>query len=731
VPGQAVLQVDDLHVSYQTRRGPLQVLRGVNLDIGPGEVVGLVGESGSGKSTLAYACVRYLSGNATIPGGDILFQGESLFALSEERLRALRGKKIGMVYQDPNTSLNPTLRLGEQVAEVLRHHERLGPDAARQRTRELLESVRLADPDFIMTKFPHEVSGGEKQRVLIAMALACRPSLLVLDEPTTALDATTSVGILDLIRTLQQETGVAVLYITHELGVIARIAQRISVIYAGSIVEEGASHEVLEAPRHPYTRALLASIPNPYKEEAGRRLVTFTGASPNLLDPPEGCIFQDRCPFVRDECRHGVVELAGDGQLAACVRLPEIQGVPLPSTDPHLIDQEAAADRQELLAVEDLRVIYGRPSPLEKLLPGRRRRVHAVSGVDFTIRQGETFGLVGESGCGKSSLARALVGLEEATGSVRLNGRRIELPARLDGKYRKSVQIVFQHPDHSLNPRQTVGAIISRPLRLYGSDGVELKKRVLELLEQVRLPGSYATRYPHQLSGGEKQRVAIARAFATRPRLVICDEITSGLDVSVQASIVNLLADLQDRYGTAYIFISHDLNLVRQIADRVAVMYLGRFVEAGHAEELFNPPYHPYTEALLSAVPIPDARLRGRAIRLHGALPSPKDPPQGCPFHTRCPHKLGAICEREPPPRQEFGGGHWLSCHIPSADLRGFPPIWTPVEERAPASADGIGAGGSQVTGPGGGRGLGASDSDGTGANGFEDIGNTPTREPR
>jgi len=684
-----VLRVSNLHVSYHTSRGPLQVLRGVNLDIAAGEVVGLVGESGSGKSTMAYAIVRYLSPNAIIPQGDMVFEGDDLLALPQKQLGTIRGKRIGMVYQDPNTSLNPTLRLGEQVAEVLKRHERLANADAWQRGKELLTSVKLADPEFIMSKFPHEISGGEKQRLLIAMALACQPSLLILDEPTTALDATTSAGILDLLLTLQERTGSAVLYITHELGTISAIAKRISVIYAGKIIEEGATREVLAKARHPYTRALLASVPNPYQTKQGRRLVTFAGPPPELIDPPAGCVFQARCPFVREECRQGEIEVPAGDHKTACIRLPEISREPLPL--PHLSPPslEGQDEGLEALLVEDLRVIYRRPSLLGRFRAARQSRVYAVDGVGFKIHQGESLGLVGESGCGKSSLARALVGLEQSTGRLKLGGRILTLPTGFDEDYRKRVQIIFQHPDHSLNPRQSVREIISRPLVISGVTGsAELGHRVSELLEQVRLPLGYAGRYPHQLSGGEKQRVAIARAFATRPSLVICDEITSGLDVSVQASIVNLLGDLQDSYQTAYLFISHDLNLVRHFADRIAVMYLGRFVEFGEAEQLFNPPYHPYTEALLSAAPIPDAALAGRRVRLHGNLPSPKSPPAGCHFHTRCLRKLGKVCESDPPPGVELGARHWLSCHISKNELRSFPAIWKRVVTNDSRSAD-------------------------------------------
>lgn len=672
-----LLRIDSLHVDYFTRRGPLHAVRAVSVSVDRGEVIGLVGESGSGKSTVAYAVVRCLPSNAHIARGKILFEGVDLLQLPEADLHRLRGRRIGMVYQDPNTSLNPALPLGEQVAEVLRHHLSLSGTAAVRATMELFERVNLPDPAFMLRKFPHEVSGGEKQRVLIAMAFALDPALIILDEPTTALDATTAAEILDLIRSLQLETGVSALYITHDLGIVARVARRLSVIYAGEIVEEGPADVVLTQPRHPYTRMLVASVPNPYRLRQ-RRLPAFAGDPPDLHAPPSGCIFRLRCPFAQTACAAGPVVLSGAGpHRDACIRAEESILHPLPQPGPPPLGALRQVKDAALLEVSRLSVRYRRRSLVDQLLRRPPETVQAVVSATFTIRRGETLGLVGESGCGKSSLARALVGLEPFTGGLTMDGRSLTGPDEMDIDYRRAIQIVFQHPDSSLNPRQTVGTIIGRPLRLYGlAHGSQLRHKVLEMLERVHLPPAYATRYPHQLSGGEKQRVAIARAFAPQPRLVICDEITSGLDVSVQASIVNLLADLQEEQGTAYLFISHDLNLVRHIADRVAVMYLGKVVELCQTTDLLQPPYHPYTEALLSAVPVPDPGLQARRVRLSGSLPSPKNPPSGCPFHTRCPRKMGTICELQEPPLVEVRRGHWIACHIELATLEQIPPIW-------------------------------------------------------
>ena len=691
------LAVRGLSVGYRTARGLLRVLDNVDLAIPPGSAVGLVGESGSGKSTLAYAIVRYLSDNARVLGGSVTLDGEDLLGATDRRLRELRGAAIGMVYQDPAAALNPTLRLGEQLTEGLRRHERLKRKEAAARGARLLDMVRLPDSEFIMRRYPHEGSGGEKQRVLIAMAFAGRPKLLVFDEPTTALDATTAAGILDLIRGLQEETGAAVLYITHDLGNVARVAERVNVIYAGRVVEEGPVDDVLRRPRHPYTRILMASVPNPRREGERRRLTSFAGLPPDLLSPPAGCIFQDRCPFTEDGCRKDPVPLpaAGDHR-AACVRTAETAGRPLSPPPGRTTVREVRETGEPLLQATGLGVEYGRQGLVEQVLRVPAERVHALTAVDLAIGRGETVGLVGESGCGKSTLARALVGLAAFRGAIRLGGKEIRTPADMHDAYRRAVQIVFQHPDLSLNPQMTVGEIVGRPLKLYEKlSGKELGERVSGLLEEVRLPARYARRRPHELSGGEKQRVAIARAFGPGPELVICDEITSGLDVSVQASILNLLADLQDRLGTAYLFISHDLNLVQHFADRIVVMYLGRVVELREAAGArLAPPFHPYTEALLSAVPVPEPGLEARRVRLDGPLPSPKDPPPGCCFTTRCPRRLGAECDRERPSLVEVGAGHRLACHIPLAELAAVEPIWRRASPAAEAVDSDSGAGG-------------------------------------
>ncbi|WP_048710301.1 ABC transporter ATP-binding protein [Microvirga massiliensis] len=682
--GAPILDVRDLSVSYETLSGSFPVLRNVNLAIRPGESVGLVGESGSGKSSLAYTIVRYLAPNARVDGGRIDFAGMDLLVAGKSTLAGLRGKEIGVVYQDPSTALNPTLTLGEQLIEGIRVH--LSPDHAEARRSALamLERVRLPDPSFIMQRFPHEVSGGEKQRLLIAMAIACNPKLLIFDEPTTALDATTAIGIVDLINDLRRTMGVASLFISHDLGTVARVADKVAVIYAGRIVEHGPVAEVLGSPRHPYTRMLLASIPNPHGGAHRRRLISFPGEVATKAGVDACCVFSGRCPFAFDRCRTTAPELAGDGHRTACWLASDPLLLPAQGANQR---RPGASDGTPVLEARKLTVAYTRRRALDRPLGRPTQSVSAVAGVDLSIRAGETLGLVGESGCGKSSLARALVGLVPYGGEIVSEAGLFRDAAPLNKSYRRMVQIVFQHPDQSLNPRWTVGDILSRPFRLYARGTADVKAHIAETLDLVQLPAAMARRYPHELSGGQKQRVAIARAFAAEPKLIICDEITAGLDVSVQAAILNLLADLQDRLGTAYLFISHDLNVVQHFADRVVVMYLGRLVEERplHGATI-TAPFHPYTEALMSAAPVPDADVEARVVRLRGPLPSPRARPPGCPFTTRCPRRLGPVCDTAPPHRI-VASDHSIDCHIPVGDLAAVPPIWRPLSQGIAASS--------------------------------------------
>lgn len=516
-----LLEIRDYTLDFQTRAGPFRALDAVSLAVAPGEVLGLVGESGSGKTTLAMAVMRHLAGNARERGGSIRFAGRELIGIAPAEVRALRGRRIGMVFQNPATSLNPTLTLGRQITEVLERHRGLSPRAAAAEAVDWLGRVELRDPAALMRRYPHEVSGGEKQRVVIAATFAAHPDLILFDEPTTALDVITGARILELFRRLRAETGVTGLYISHDLAVVSRIADRVAVLRHGRLLEQAPAATLFRAPQHDYTRRLIASVPKPE-----HRLVQDTPGAEKILE------------------------------------------------------------------ADHLGVAYWRPR-----LFGRQIFV-GVHDVTLDVRAGEILGVVGESGSGKSTIARALTGLAHATGEIRLDGAPV---GRMGRAYRRAVQIIFQHPDSSLNPRQRIGEILARPLRLYGGSPREIP----DLLAQVHLPAEYAHRWPHQLSGGEKQRVAIARAFAARPRLVICDEITAALDVSVQAAVIELLLDLRRRHGTAYLFITHDLNLVRQIAHRLAVMQHGELVDLLGIDDLGSGRENAYTRALMEASPAP------------------------------------------------------------------------------------------------------------------------------
>lgn len=535
-----VLQVADYSLDYQLPTGALHVLQNIDFSVAAGEVVGLVGESGSGKTTLGWAIMRYLAGNAREIGGSISLQGENLLQMPQRQVEGLRGGRLGMIFQDPSASLNPTLSLGEQVVEVLTRHRNLGFREAWELGEQLLADVDLKDPAAMMKRFPHEASGGEKQRVLIATAFACKPQCLIFDEPTTALDVISSAQILQLFRRLREETGVASLYISHDLALVSRVADRVCVLNQGRIVEQAPGGRIFSAPNDAYTQRLVAAVPC---------------ADKRLLNDPRA------------------------------------SGAPL-------------------LQVSDLNVRYGRPGMLDSLLRRKTAPSMGARDMNLTMARGEILGIVGESGSGKSTLAKALTGLTPFTGAVYFDGAPIQGPAQMNRDYRRKVQIIFQHPDASLNPRQTIGQILSRPLRLYGlPEGENETAAIARLLREVRLPEDFASRYPHELSGGQKQRVAIARAFAARPELVICDEITAALDVSVQATVIELLLELRRQHGTAYLFITHDLNLIRQIAHRIAVMYRGDLLEILPAVNMADHATHPYTRALLDAVPQPLTEL--------------------------------------------------------------------------------------------------------------------------
>ncbi|HEY7003954.1 MAG TPA: ABC transporter ATP-binding protein [Gaiellaceae bacterium] len=657
------IELEGLEVVYRVRGLDRRVLRGVDLTIGQGESYGLVGESGCGKTTAAYALMRALPRNGRVIDGSIRVNGEDLLAMSGAEVRRLRATEISMVYQNPATALNPSIRVGPQVIEAF---ELLGVSTsdAERRTREILNKVQISDPDRVMRRYPHQLSGGMQQRVVIAMALAKNPTLLILDEPTTGLDATVEAEVLDLVSALRQEFQTSVLFISHNLGVIARMCERVGILYAGRLVEQGAAREVFEDPRHPYTVGLLRGIPRAGVRKDVQRLDTIPGYLPQLGADLPACVFVERCGLAKEVCRQAEPEFfqLGGGRASRCYFHEQAQELPR-TASPRPAPASGNGGGPVVLEAENVRKTFRQEG----------QNVKALEDVSLFLRKGETLGLVGESGSGKTTLARLLLGLSEPDA-----GSKVELDgAPLAGRITKrkadqvrAVQIVFQNPDSALNRRFAVRRIIGRALdKLLGLKGRTRDDRVRELAESVRFDERLLGAKPVQLSGGLKQRVAIARAFAGEPRIVVCDEPTSALDVSVQAAILNLLADLQSEKGVTYLFISHDLGVVRYLSDRIAVLYLGRLMELGEATTVFDPPHHPYTEALLSAVPTVSGEERTR-IRLEGEIPSAAEPPSGCVFHTRCPRFLGDICVQEEPPLAEVEPGHFMRCHIPIDELR-------------------------------------------------------------
>jgi peptide/nickel transport system ATP-binding protein len=662
-PAAAALAVEDLEIVYRVRGRDREVVRGITFAIEKQGSYGLVGESGCGKTTAALSIVRYLPRNGRVRRGSIRVAGQDVLVLRGEPLRRYRLDAVSMVYQNPGSALNPSLRVGRQIAEVfaLRGASRA---EARERSLAALREVHIADPDSVLRRYPHQLSGGMQQRVIIAMALATNPTLLILDEPTTGLDATVEAEVLELIRELQARHHTALLFISHNLGVIRKMCERIGVLYAGELVEEGPTEEILRNPRHPYTVGLLRCIPRGGLGKESGKLDTIPGFLPPIGANLPACVYVHRCTLAQDVC---ATEKPADHQIgpthtSRCHFYDRAQELPR-ATDAAPV-AHPAIDR---LATPLLRI-----DELAKTFHQDRHDIKALAGVSAMLWPGETLGLVGESGSGKTTFARTLLGIvEPTTGTVEIDGRA--LPARLGDRTSEDVaalQIVFQNPDSALNRRHTVRRMLKRTLaKLAGVGGSAAERRAEELVESVRLPERALSSRPTGLSGGQKQRVAIARAFAGDPRLVVCDEPTSALDVSVQAAILNLLVDLQLSNKTSYVFISHDLGVVRYLSDRIAVLYLGRLMELGPAETVFSPPHHPYTEALLSAVPTMEGEQRER-IDLEGEIPSAAAPPSGCVFHTRCPRKLGAICEQEEPPLAEVEPEHFMRCHIPIEDLR-------------------------------------------------------------
>jgi peptide/nickel transport system ATP-binding protein len=663
----ALLDISRLTVAYPTQRGWLQALEDVSLAIAPGEVLGLVGESGSGKSTVVLALLGLLGAAAQVVARHVLFDGEDLLL----RAPSLRGRRIGVVFQDTAAVLNPSMTIGSQITEPLRIHRRMDRRAAWTRGTELLAEMGLPRPADLMHSYPHQLSGGMKQRVVIATALTTEPDLLLLDEPTTALDVTVEAQILDLLDRLRAQYGLSMLLVSHNLGIVDRLCDRVAVLYAGRLAESGPTRSVLHQSGHPYTKGLLAALPRPDRPHAGR-LAPIPGGLPDLTQPDPGCNFRPRCAFAAPGCELPQALLGHGVHRVRCHRMDAVAALSWPVAEAPPVPLRPAVPAA-LMAGENLRRRFGGSGLLARLLGRARAGGLAVNDVSVAVGRGEILGLVGESGSGKSTLGRLLLRLQPSdAGVLRFDGQTVA--DRPGQAFRRRAQIVFQNPDTALNPRQSVATILARPLRRFGvAGGAARAAEVARLLALVRLPPSYAARYPHQLSGGEKQRVGIARALASRPDFLVCDEAVSALDVSVQAAVLNLLRDLRDELGVAYLFISHDIGVIAHIADRVAVMYRGTLVEDGPTVDVLRPPYHPYTELLLRSVPMIGGVRQAR-------LPAPEDAAAdpACKFAARCPRKLGPVCDTLLPPVQSAGPGHRIRCHIPLPQLAEMPP-WLPV----------------------------------------------------
>ncbi len=676
VDAEPVLQVHDLVTRFETPRGTVRAVEQVSFEVGAGETLALVGESGSGKSVTALSLMRLIRPPGRVVSGRVIFGGRDLLSLREREMRKVRGGGIGMVFQDPLSSLDPVMRIRTQLEEAMLAHGKFTRRSARDRAVELMARVGIPDPEARLAEYPHAFSGGMRQRVGIAVALANQPDLIIADEPTTALDVTIQAQILELLGELNRDLGTAIILITHNLGVVARTCQRVAVMYGGRIVEKATAADLFAQPRHPYTRALLAATPR-IADDRQRPLVPIEGRPPDLVAPIPGCAFAPRCEAAQERCHREEPPTYGDtgqGRQWDCWVAGPDGSLPPPRTPAQSVTRdEVSVTGEILLSVEDLVKTFP-VKPGTGLRRGTAGEVRAIDGVNLEISPGETVGLVGESGCGKSTLAKALLGIDPPTsGTVRFDGHEVgTLTGRALRDFRSHVQLVFQDPMSSLNPRLKVGDAIAEPLVVRRIAPGQARRRVAELLDLVGLDPSASSRYPHEFSGGQRQRVVIARALAVDPRMLVCDEAVSALDVSLQAQIVNLLQRLQRDLGLAYLFIGHDLATVRHISHRILVMYLGQVVESGPSELITGNPQHPYTASLLSAVPEPDpvAEASRERILLSGDVPSPLAPPEACRFHTRCPigplaNPDRTICATRAPTLREVAPGQYAACHFP------------------------------------------------------------------
>ncbi len=664
-----LLEVNDLRTHFDGEDAEIRAVDGVSFTIGRGETLAVVGESGSGKSVTSLSIMRLISGAGRIAGGSILLNGDNLLTKSEAEMRRIRGNDIAMIFQEPMTSLNPVFTVGNQIAETIALHKHVGANVARRQAIEMLDVVGIPEPAKRFDVYPHQMSGGMRQRVMIAMALSCSPQLLIADEPTTALDVTIQAQILDLMRRLQKELGMSILFITHDLGVVAEVADRVVVMYAGHAVEEAPVVELFARPRMPYTMGLLDSVPRVDKAALRQqRMRAIPGNVPNPANLPTGCAFHPRCRFAVERCAIEAPHLedTGNGHMARCFRLMEI-GSSGPAKAEFSIRDATPPDRapdnpaKNLLQVKRLTVSF----PIRGGLASRVvSRVQAVSDISFDIAAGEVVGLVGESGSGKTTAGQALLRLVEPTGgTVTFDGIDVGGLKRTGLRdLRRRMQIIFQDPFASLNPRMTVEEIVGEAFAIHKLErGANRRARIAEILQSVGLSPDQMRRYPHEFSGGQRQRIGIARALAVRPQFIVADEPVSALDVSIQAQVVNLLQDLKQQLGLTLLFIAHDLGVVEYLCDRVIVMYLGRIMEMAPARSLYASPAHPYTEALLSGVPIPDPMVKRQRIILDGDIPSPINPPSGCVFRTRC-RLATAECAEVVPPLKEVGPSHHSAC---------------------------------------------------------------------
>jgi len=706
-PDAAVLDVEDLHTEFHLRTANVRAVEGVSFRVNPGECVGLVGESGCGKTTAGLSIMKLLPAVGHVTGGEIRLDGRDIAPFSEKQMREVRGNEVSMIFQDPMTSLNPTWKIGRQIAEPVRLHRNVSKEEARERALEVLRLVGMPRPEERLDQYAHQLSGGLRQRVMIAIALACEPKLLIADEPTTALDVTIQAQILDLIDSLRERLGMAVILITHDLGVIASRTDRVMVMYAGKIVESATTEDLFGSMRHPYSEALFESIPR-LDQDRSTPLFSIAGLPPDLSNPITNCRFSPRCQYATDICRQEEPPLLPEVTAPleeGGTTIRRTKAIDDPTTEEHLYAcfHPVTASREERLArrgiivheegtsaaaavvergisaellvqerevaLEIKNLVKEYPVTAGAVIQRKLGTVHAVSDVSFSVHRGETFGLVGESGCGKTTIGRLVVALERPTsGSIMYQNEEVtKLRGRALRRGRRDLQMMFQDPYSSLDPRMRVKTIIREPLVIQGiGSHDEQNARVVELLSEVGLSARSAELYPHEFSGGQRQRIGLARALALNPRLIVADEPVSALDVSIQAQILNLMRDLQRGHDLTYIVISHDLAVVKYLADTIGVMYLGKLVEIGPATDVYEHTAHPYTQALIDAIPVPDpivAKALAHKI-VRGELPSAMAPPSGCRFRTRCPFAQ-AICAEEEPPLRPFGAGHLAACHFP------------------------------------------------------------------